>query len=153
MFRNNRYDCVILCAAPNDDSAGDLLVELQKSGDDDLSVVAVETSNGKVWVNGSQGATHSIEAQLAPSGRALFVPDTTNQLIEFSADGTRLVTASWDMTAKLWDAATGQELRTFAGHEDKVSGAALSADGRKLLIGRSAEAALFDLSEWLPAGE
>jgi CheY-like chemotaxis protein len=39
-FRTTRYDCVILCAGPTEISAADLLVELQKSGDDDLSVVA-----------------------------------------------------------------------------------------------------------------
>jgi len=28
----------------------------------------------------------------------------------FSPDGTRIVTASWDNTARVWDAATGSEL-------------------------------------------
>jgi CheY-like chemotaxis protein len=39
-FRANRYDCVILSAGPGDISASDILLELQKAGDDDLTVIA-----------------------------------------------------------------------------------------------------------------
>jgi len=38
----------------------------------------------------------------------------------FTPDGTRLASASWDGTAKLWDAATGKELRTLRGHKDQL---------------------------------
>ena len=34
----------------------------------------------------------------------------------FSPDGRRVVTASWDDTAKIWDAETGKELLTLKGH-------------------------------------
>ena len=36
---------------------------------------------------------------------------------QFSPDGTRIVTASDDKTARVWDAATGKSLATLAGHE------------------------------------
>ena len=60
--------------------------------------------------------------------------------IAFSPDGTRLATASWDKTAKVWslapssagDATTGQELLTLTGHTDAVSGIAFSPDGTRL---------------------
>src|SRR5262249_51815175 len=39
----------------------------------------------------------------------------------FSPDGRRIVTASIDGTAKVWDAATGGLLLTFHGHEIKLS--------------------------------
>ena len=35
----------------------------------------------------------------------------------FSPDGTRIVTASWDKTARIWDAATGKEITVLRGHE------------------------------------
>ena len=35
-----------------------------------------------------------------------------------SPDGKYRLTASWDQTARIWDAATGQEVRTLIGHTD-----------------------------------
>ena len=46
-----------------------------------------------------------------------------------SPDGARIVSASIDETLKLWDAATGAELRTLSGHTDGVWGCAFSPDG------------------------
>lgn len=36
--------------------------------------------------------------------------------VQFSSDGRRLLTASYDHTARLWDLGTGKELRVFRGH-------------------------------------
>ncbi len=51
----------------------------------------------------------------------------------FSPDGKRLVSASFDKTASLWDLQTGREVRRFHGHKGAVFGLALSADGQRLL--------------------
>ena len=40
----------------------------------------------------------------------------------FSPDGQRVVTASADNTARLWDAASGKSLAVLSGHEDAVLG-------------------------------
>jgi WD40 repeat protein len=50
----------------------------------------------------------------------------------FSDDGRRVATASWDRTAKVWDASTGRELLTLAGHEHRVLDVAFRPDGRRL---------------------
>jgi WD40 repeat protein/tRNA A-37 threonylcarbamoyl transferase component Bud32 len=52
--------------------------------------------------------------------------------VAFSPDGTRLVSASHDSTLKIWDAATGQELRTLQGHRDIIWEAVFSPDGARL---------------------
>jgi WD40 repeat protein len=49
----------------------------------------------------------------------------------FSADGSRILTASRDGTAKLWDAETGRPLATLVGHTGQVRSAVFSPDGRQ----------------------
>ena len=53
--------------------------------------------------------------------------------VAFSPDGRLLATASDDETARLWDPATGEHLRTLTGHDQHaVYGVAFSPDGRLL---------------------
>src|SRR6266705_2699472 len=52
--------------------------------------------------------------------------------IAVSHDGNFVVTASRDKSAKLWDLATGRELRSFMGHEFTVNGVEFSQDGKYL---------------------
>jgi WD40 repeat protein len=52
--------------------------------------------------------------------------------VVFSPDSRRLATVSWDRTAKVWDASSGQELVTLSGHQDAVTGVAFSPDGKLL---------------------
>ncbi|CAE7683532.1 unnamed protein product [Symbiodinium pilosum] len=53
--------------------------------------------------------------------------------VTFSPDGLRLVTASQDRKAKLWEAAAGSCIRDFHGHTDTVQSALFSGDGRLVL--------------------
>jgi WD40 repeat protein len=45
-----------------------------------------------------------------------------------SPDSTYIVTASWDRTARIWDAATGRERATLTGHTETVRACAISPD-------------------------
>jgi hypothetical protein len=51
----------------------------------------------------------------------------------FSPDGHRVLTASPDKTARIWDADTGEPIHTLTGHADGVRYAAFSPDGTKAL--------------------
>ncbi|HUT23522.1 MAG TPA: DUF4214 domain-containing protein, partial [Sumerlaeia bacterium] len=63
------------------------------------------------------------------------------------ANGSQVLTGSGDATAKLWDAATGAESRTFSGHTDSVFSAAFSPDGSEILTGsRDLTAKLWDVA-------
>ena len=52
--------------------------------------------------------------------------------VAFSPDGRSLASASADNTMKLWDVATGNEVRTLRGHTNAVIAVAFSPDGRTL---------------------
>jgi WD40 repeat protein len=73
------------------------------------------------------------------------VPDRLLQLIErldgaghadtvsfagYSPDGHRVLTASWDYTARVWDAASGLLQAVLAGHSRPLRYAGFSTDGR-----------------------
>ena len=51
----------------------------------------------------------------------------------FSPSGTRVITAGWDATARLWDAQGGRLLFSLLGHSDMVLSAAFSSDGTRLI--------------------
>jgi WD domain, G-beta repeat len=52
-----------------------------------------------------------------------------------SSDDKWLVTGSFDKTARLWDLATGKEIRSFRGHDHSIDSASLSNDGKRLVTG------------------
>ena len=66
------------------------------------------------------------------------------QDVWWSPDGTRLMTTSWDMLAKIWDANTGELILTFRGHvgepklkfqggRDSLFGGGWSPDGSRIV--------------------
>jgi WD40 repeat protein len=60
--------------------------------------------------------------------------------VVFTPDGRHVVTGSFDNTLKIWDAATGKEIKTFGGptgHQNLVLSVAVSPDGRLIASGSS----------------
>src|SRR5437660_363845 len=55
------------------------------------------------------------------------------QYATFSPDGKRVVTASYDKTAKIWDVSSGSLLANLTGHSNFVFAAAFNPDGNKIV--------------------
>ncbi|MCX6847870.1 MAG: TIR domain-containing protein, partial [Verrucomicrobia bacterium] len=73
---------------------------------------------------------------------------------QFSADGTRIVTASDDKTARVWDAASGKPLGEPLRHEANVFSAQFSPDGTRIVTASwDNTAKVWDASSGSPLGE
>jgi len=53
--------------------------------------------------------------------------------VAFNSNGRQVVTASGDMTARVWDAESGQLVQTFKGHSNWVFSAAFTADDKHVV--------------------
>lgn len=80
-----------------------------------------------------------IGADAVPPGLVVLKGHTeTIYSVAFSPDGKYVATGSFDKLAKLWEAATGKDLRTFGGtqgHQNLVLSVAFSPDGKAIATG------------------
>jgi len=73
---------------------------------------------------------------------------------QFSPDGQRIVTASWDKTARLWDAASGKPIGEPMKHEGLVFSVQFSPDGQRIVTASADKTArLWDAASGKPIGE
>lgn len=99
----------------------DLIVLSDVKWSPDGHTIALSSSEGSALLIDSR--TMSIRAELRGHSAGC-------QAISFSPDSTRVVTAGFDRTLRLWHAESGVELLTLRGHDLFVNDVAFSADGR-----------------------
>jgi WD40 repeat protein len=97
----------------------------------------VYSPDGKqVLTSSLDGTVRLWDAQTARPGRVIsYTGDLLGAV--FSPDGRYVLAggADEDSTARVWDTATGQEVRQFRGHTLAVLGVAFSPDGKQVLTG------------------
>lgn len=101
-------------------------MKVHTSSNRTLGLVTVLTAGLLIPVAGTHASS---TMRIVPqTGHTAFVVST-----QFSNDGKRLVSASGDNTAKVWDAESGRELKSFVGHSSYLMSAQFSSDDRLIV--------------------
>jgi WD40 repeat protein len=82
------------------------------------------------WTTARQPAAPAVDIVQTLAGHTELVYS-----IAYSPDGKLIATGSFDKAVKLWDAATGKEVKTFGGptgHQNLVLSVTFSPDGRQI---------------------
>jgi WD40 repeat protein len=98
--------------------------------------IILEVLTNPEFVQGHTPAAISVFQEIRAADEQLAVLSGHRAEVRFAAyspDGTRIVTASRDKTARIWDARTGVQLTVLAGHAGEVESAAYSPDGTRIV--------------------
>ncbi len=105
------------------------------NGENSKGIALAVAAYGKAQTEELRASSRNFMAAGDSRQPKLFIHEGPVYSVAFSPDGTQIVTGSGDQTARLWDLATGQELRRFEGHEIGVDSVAFSPDGTQIVTG------------------
>jgi hypothetical protein len=143
-----------LCAKPDDCGGLKTMPDGQTHFRDDNGIdrIAVRlhrsSTSGHVLALTSSGELFALADEKPQVWRQIALPDQPPAeplvlshaadpfSVNFSPDGSKIVTGSRDNTARLWDGATGKPIgEALLGHEGSVLSAAFSPDGKRVVTG------------------
>jgi WD40 repeat protein len=105
------------------------------SPDGEEVVTASDDNTAILWNTETAAAAGVLSAypKNDPDDDEPLPPKKQVNFAEFSPDGRRIVTASFDKTARIWDLAAGEVSHVLTGHTDTVWTARFSPDGKRLV--------------------
>ena len=127
--------------------SGKLIATLKHGGE---YVNAVTFSpDGQFLATGSDDPAGYIQVwNIATGQRVKVIPGHSDEVLSlvYSRDGQRLLSSSYDKTARLWDVESGQEIRKFVGHTWWVWSAEFSPDEQQIVTaGQDGVAIVWDV--------
>jgi hypothetical protein len=132
-----------------DVASGKELRRLRLPGSGAVNVLAALSGDGRLAVTGSDGQggwsrkswlvylwdLESGELLHRFKGHGNFLRRGLIASVALTPDGRSALSGSQDRTLRLWDVASGTEVRCFTGHTGAVTAVAFSPDGRRILSG------------------
>lgn len=112
------------------------------------------SDGGRLWdaISGREIAVLRHDAP-APGSSVIYTPSGTVDAMTFSTEGSRMVTAGQDGTARLWRAADGAPIAVLRGHAAPVKRATFSGDGARVLtLSEDGTARLWDARAGVEVG-
>lgn len=108
------------------------------SGDTEAAILLAlealpKSGSGAARPNLFEAEAALFNALLAHRQTAVFKHDAGVTQAAFNRSGNRIVTASYDKTARIWDVANRREIAILKGHEGPVERAGFSPDGRRVI--------------------
>ena len=115
-----------------DSGSGKLLSRIDP-GQDQWIRATTFSPDGKLIAAGgdTKGVLYLIDKESAKIERSLsgHLPASVIWSVDFSSDGTKLLSGAFDNTAIIWDVQTGNILHTLKGHQGGITNVAFNFDG------------------------
>jgi WD40 repeat protein len=103
------------------------------AGADNTARIWDTATGGKIMVLRGPGLSVLCAALMLDSYPEARERGNLLRMAAFSPDGSRVVTAGSDNTARIWDTATGDEIMALHGHEGPAYSAAFSPNGSRIV--------------------